>query len=74
MDVEELEQEAEAIKAGGDGEIKSADSIISETGAEDESAIRDASEVVTSAGADADADTDTTSESSEERELETEAE
>ncbi|ERG99613.1 MAG: SPFH domain, Band 7 family protein [Haloquadratum sp. J07HQX50] len=76
MDVEELEQEAEAIKAGGDGEIKSADSIISETDAEDESAIRDASEVVTSAGADADADTETTSESSsdEERELETEAE
>jgi regulator of protease activity HflC (stomatin/prohibitin superfamily) len=41
MDVEELEQEARAIKEGSDPEIKSADEVISEVDAEDEADGRD---------------------------------
>ncbi|MFC6826347.1 SPFH domain-containing protein [Halopelagius fulvigenes] len=46
MDVEELEQEAQAIKEGADPDIKSADEIITEADTEDKANIRDSDEVV----------------------------
>jgi len=45
MDVDQLEQEAEAVKHG-DADIKSADEIIAEADAEDEASIRDADDVI----------------------------
>jgi len=49
MDVDQLEQEAEAVKAGQEPDIKSADEIISEADQEDESAIKDPDEVIAEA-------------------------
>jgi regulator of protease activity HflC (stomatin/prohibitin superfamily) len=45
MDVEQLEQEAEAVKSG-EADIKSADEIIAEADAEDEASIRDPDDIV----------------------------
>ncbi|WP_256544683.1 SPFH domain-containing protein [Halobellus inordinatus] len=55
MDVEELEQEAEAIKRGAGTDIRSADAVIDQADAADEAAIKDPEDVV----ADAQAATDT---------------
>ncbi|QCJ47517.1 MULTISPECIES: SPFH domain-containing protein [Haloprofundus] len=46
MDVQQLEQEAQAVKAGDAGDIKSADEVIQEANAEDEADIKDADEVI----------------------------
>ncbi|SFF94091.1 Regulator of protease activity HflC, stomatin/prohibitin superfamily [Halopelagius inordinatus] len=69
MDVEELEQEAQAIKEGSDPDIKSADEIITEADAEDKADIRDSDEVVDD-GADAAANPDSDEDTEVERELE----
>ncbi|UVE48988.1 SPFH/Band 7/PHB domain protein [Haloferax larsenii] len=53
MDVEQLEQEAEAIKAGAEvNNIKSPDEVIAEADEEDEQSIKPADEVVSEADAD----------------------
>ncbi|KTG09665.1 phosphoesterase [Haloprofundus marisrubri] len=46
MDVQQLEQEAQAVKAGDAGDIKSADEVIQEANAEDEADIKDPDEVI----------------------------
>ncbi|WP_224332553.1 SPFH domain-containing protein [Haloprofundus halobius] len=45
MDVQQLEQEAQAVKAG-DTDIKSADEVIQKANSEDEATIKDADEVI----------------------------
>ncbi|WP_224447558.1 SPFH domain-containing protein [Haloprofundus salilacus] len=45
MDVQQLEQEAQAVKSG-DTDIKSADEVIQKANSEDEAAIKDADEVI----------------------------
>ncbi|WP_336022228.1 SPFH domain-containing protein [Halobellus salinisoli] len=46
MDVEELEQEAEAIKQGGGTDIRSPEEVVAEADAADESTIKDPDDVV----------------------------
>ncbi|WP_224269945.1 SPFH domain-containing protein [Haloprofundus salinisoli] len=67
MDVQQLEQEAQAVKSG-DTDIKSADEVIQKANAEDEADIKDADEVIdeneppsTDDGVAADGDTDSES-------------
>ena len=64
MDVEELEQEAEAIKRGAGTDIRSADAVIDQADAADEAAIKDPEDVV--ADAQAATDTETSTEQSDE--------
>ncbi|MFA1610540.1 SPFH domain-containing protein [Halobellus rubicundus] len=53
MDVEELEQEAEAIKQGAGTDFKDADAVIQEAGTVEEPSIKDPDEVVAEADAEA---------------------
>ena len=55
MDIEQMEQEAEAVKAGGEADLKSADEIIAEANAED-APIADADDVVAEADDDEEGD------------------
>jgi regulator of protease activity HflC (stomatin/prohibitin superfamily) len=73
MDVEQLEQEAEAIKAGGGTDIKSPDEILAEADEGDEN-IKSPDEVIAEADEESQAAPDTTDGGSPEPERETETE
>jgi len=72
MDVDQLEQEAEAVKTGEEPDIKSADEIISEADQEDESAIKDPDEVIAEADEETPVDGEDESEMEFDKELESE--
>jgi regulator of protease activity HflC (stomatin/prohibitin superfamily) len=72
MDVDQLEQEAEAVKTGEEPDIKSADEIISEADQEDESAIKDPDEVIAEADEETPVDGEGESEMEFDKELESE--